>query len=130
MTSSTLAIHSRSSRCGSNSIAPVKTLLEADAPSNTFVRHMAEHLREANVPYSPQRVKSMTRVEILWHGSAIRCMKTFGTLRCQLCMEEKLATLRAHWQQPELLLNSIVEVDKGCKHRARFHRLSRCADQC
>ena len=54
-------------------------------------------------------------------------MKTFGTLRCQLSMEEKLAILRAHWEQRELLLNSIVEVDEGCKHRAKFHRLRRCA---
>ena len=106
----------------------VNALLIEDVPSNSFVRHMAEHLKEANEPYSPQRIKGSIKVEILWHGNAIGCMKTFGTLRCRLCMEEKLAILRANWQQPQSLMNSIVEVNEGCKHRTRFHRLRRCAD--
>jgi hypothetical protein len=41
-------------------------------------------------------------------------MKSFGTLRCQLCMEEKLAILHASSQQPDLLLNSLNEIDEGC----------------
>ena len=89
---------------------------------------MAEHLREEHTPYSPQIIRDMTQVEFLWQGKAISCMKSFGTLRCQLCMEEKLAILRASWQQPDLLLNTASELDEGCKHRTRFHRLCRCAD--
>ena len=106
----------------------VRSLLERNVPSNTFVRHMAEHLKEEEIQYSPQIIRDRTEVEILWQGKAISCMKTFGVLRCQLCMEEKLAILRAHWEQPELLLNSIIEVEESCKHRTRFHRLLRCAD--
>ena len=106
----------------------IRTLLERNVPSNTFVRHMANHLREEQHQYSPSNIRERIKVEFLWQGNAISCMKSFGTLRCQLCMEEKLAILRANWEQPNLLMNSVNEIDEGCKHRCRFHRLCKSAD--
>ena len=77
---------------------------------------MATHLRENSIQYSPQTIRENTKVEFLWQGNAISCMKSFGVLRCQLCMAEKLAIRRASWQQPALLLNRASELDEGCKH--------------
>ena len=91
--------------------------------SNSLIRHLASHYQGQDIPTYAQ-LRATTKVELLWTGKALSLQKSFGVLRCRLCSKERLATLKAKWCQPALIMNSPrMEVHEVCKHRASFHRL-------
>ena len=71
-------------------------------------------------------VRKIVRVETLWQGRAISCMKTFGKVSCRLCMQERLeihkAILKEKKNQTFNLLNSAHELYGACRHKTQFHR--------
>ena len=95
------------------------------ASTDAFARHFADHIGEDETP-SRGLIRPMFTNEILWQGDPVSCTKSFGTLNCTLCMQEKLAILKAtkarHPDSGEpLLMNSKQEIYGGCPHRTRFH---------
>ena len=61
---------------------------------------------------------TMFKVEILWKGNIISCMKSFGKRNCKLCMKERMAILNMWDNEPEKLINSRSEIFGGCRLQA------------
>jgi len=61
-------------------------------------------------------------MKILWQGDAISCMKSFGTLKCSLCMRERLEILKKSQKEQDKLINTCGEIYGACRHKTRFHR--------
>ena len=62
------------------------------------------------------------KVEIVWKGNPISCVKTFGTKNCKLCTKERLEIVKMCKYQPEKIINKCNEVYGACRHKPRFHR--------
>ena len=64
------------------------------------------------------------KVDILWKGNALSCVKTFGTRHCKLCSKERIAILHLTRKSPHLAINKCNEVHGACRHKPRFHRFA------
>ena len=89
--------------------------------SDTFSKHFAQHFpNTTNV--NARDIRNIVSMDILWHGNAIQCMKSFCTINCKLCMQERLAIHRAKIKEPDKVINSNHEIYGGCRHKTKFHR--------
>ena len=80
-------------RCATQHADDVCKLVNQGIPSDSFANHFATHFTgDEGVKCS--NVRKHMSVEILWKGNPITCMKTYGTNRCVLCMEERVAILK------------------------------------
>ena len=107
----------------------VRSLFKSRRRSTTFAHHYVEHLRKTGVTEccpGPPEIRASLDMEILWQGTALKCMRSFGRLNCQLCMEEKMRILSASRNPSIKLINSRSEIHEPCRHKASFHRL-RCS---
>ena len=100
----------------------VKSLVNKGKKSDTFAAHGAEHYHELGRKASVGMARAMFKVEVLWKGNIISCMKSFGKRSCKLCMKERMAILNMWETEPEKLINSRSEIFGGCRHKTRFHR--------
>ena len=100
----------------------VKSLVNTGKKSDTFAAHGAEHYHELGRKASVGMARAMFKVEVLWKGNIISCMKSFGKRSCKLCMKERMAILNMWETEPEKLINSRSEIFGGCRHKTRFHR--------
>ena len=101
----------------------VKDLIKLGKSSDTFAYHFAQHIDPTlhttiNVP----KIRGMVKMEVLWQGDPISCMKSFGTNACSLCMRERVEILNQHRKDPNSLINSNTEIYGACRHKTRFHR--------
>ena len=73
-----------------------------------------------------KKIKDYVRVkiEILWQGNPMSCVKTFGTRACKLCSKERSAILKLTRKTPNLAINKCNEVYGACRHKPRFHRFN------
>ena len=62
------------------------------------------------------------KVEILWQGNPISCMKTFKKVGCKLCMMERVHILKTEKVDEKNLINTNEELFGACRHNAHFHR--------
>ena len=62
------------------------------------------------------------KVEILWLGDPISCMKTFKKVGCRLCMMERVHILKAEKVDKTNIINVNEELFCACKHNTHFHR--------
>ena len=67
-------------------------------------------------------VKDKLRVEILWQGDPISCMKTFKKVGCRLCMMERVHILKVEKEDQKNFINVNEELFGACKHNTHFHR--------
>ena len=78
------------------------------------------------VPKGTERknIKSFVKVkvEIIWQGNLISCVKTFGTKSCKLCAKERYEILKLTRNNPRMAINKCNEVHGACRHKPRFHR--------
>ena len=96
-------------------------LIKGGKPQDSFARHFAE-LFEGKGRATAREVKDKFRVEILWQGDPISCMKTFKKVGCKLCMMERVHILKAEKEDCKNLINVNEELFGACKHNAHFHR--------
>jgi hypothetical protein len=68
------------------------------------------------------------RVDILWQGNPLSCVKTFGTRGCKLCAKERIEILRLVRLEPKKAINKNNEIYGACRHRPRFHKFCRLTD--
>ena len=73
-----------------------------------------------------KKIKDYVRVKIdlLWQGNPMSCVKTFGTRACKLCSKERSAILKLTRKTPHLAINKCNEVYGACRHKPRFHRFN------
>ena len=90
--------------------------------SDSFASHFAEHFKQSDEDVRRKHVREMVKMEILWQGDAISCMKSFGQLNCHLCMRERIEILKWSKKNLEKLINSRSEIYGACRHKTRFHR--------
>ena len=84
---------------------------------------MADHFDERNPKASIVMCsRAVVKMEILWKGNTISCIKSFGKKSCKLCMKERMAILNKWEDEPGLLMNSRSEIFGGCRRKTRFHR--------
>ena len=64
------------------------------------------------------------KVEILWKGNPLSCVKTFGSRACKLCSKERMEILKLVRKHPEKAINRCNEICGACRHKPRFHRFA------
>jgi len=111
----------------------VVKLIKTGQGADSFASHFAEHfvndeeklkefLKVEEVKATVGNVRKMVKMEVLWQGNPIKCMKSFGKRTCVLCMKERLEMLKRSKENPEQLINSRGEIYGACRHKTKFHR--------
>ena len=64
--------------------------------SDTFACHMAAHFENIydNKCFMATPLLPYVSTQVIWQGNVISCNKSFATLRCTLCMQERLDILK------------------------------------
>jgi GIY-YIG catalytic domain len=89
--------------------------------SDSFAAHFAQ-LVPTNTPDKDITGNIKFKVEILWQGNPLSCVRTFGTSTCKLCAKERLAILKLTRRTPHLAINKCTEIYGACRHKPNFHR--------
>jgi hypothetical protein len=99
----------------------VKNLFINGKSSNSFALHFASLIPDGT---TKKNVKDFIKVKvnILWQGDPLSCVKTFGTRNCTLCAKERYAIIKLTRETPNLAINKCNEVHGACHHKPRFHR--------
>ena len=75
-------------------------------------------------------MRDLVEVKVIWRGNPISCVKSYGKLNCQLCMNERIAILnnirKGKRLNQNLSINSNSEIYGACRHRPKFHRFTCC----
>ena len=102
-------------------IQDIKNLFINDKSSDSFALHFASLVPEGT---AKKNVKDFikVKVDILWQGDPLSCVKTFGTRSCKLCAKERYAIIKLTRETPNLAINKCNEVHGACHHKPRFHR--------
>ena len=102
-------------------VQDVKNLFINGKSSDSFASHFASLVPEGT---TKKQVKDFVKVkvDILWQGDPLSCVKTFGTRACKLCAKERYAIIKLTRETPNLAINKCNEVHGACRHRPRFHR--------
>ncbi len=68
-------------------VQDIKNLFINGKSSNSFALHFASLIPEGT---AKKNVKDFVKVkvDILWQGDPLSCVKTFGTRACKLCAKE------------------------------------------
>ena len=105
-------------------VQDTKRLVLSDKKSDSFANHFAKLVPEGT---EKKDIKNFikVKVEILWKGNPLSCVKTFGTKHCKLCSKERMAILNLTRKHPEMAINKCNEVYGACRHRPRFHRFKK-----
>ena len=102
-------------------VQDVKKLVTDGTSSDSFAAHFA-----TLVPKGTQKkeVKNFVKikVDIIWQGDPISCVKTFGSRGCKLCSKERYEILKLTRNTPKMAINKCNEVHGACRHKPRFHR--------
>ena len=91
--------------------------------SDSFAHHFCQMIPPET---DKKKIKDYVRVKIdlLWQGNPMSCVKTFGTRACKLCSKESLAILKLTRKTPHLAINKCNEVYGACGHTPCFHRFN------
>lgn len=103
-------------------VGDVKRLVTKGRRSDSFAEHFAELVP---VGTTPKEIRNHVKVkiDILWKGDPLTCVKTFGSKKCRLCAKERLAILLSSRNEPEKTINKCKEIYGACRHKPRFHKL-------
>ena len=101
-------------------VQDVKRLFIEDKRSDSFAAHFAALVPEGT---AKKNVKDFikVKVDILWHGDSLSCVKTFGTKGCKLC-SKGYSIIKLIHTTPHLAINKCNEVHGTCCNIPRFHR--------
>ena len=102
-------------------VQDVRKLVISEKNSDSFAAHFANQ-----VPQNTEK-KAINgyvdfRVELIWKGDPLTCVKTFGTRRCKLCAKERLEIIKMCKFKPNEIINKCNEVYGACRHKPKFHR--------
>ena len=102
-------------------VQDVKRLVVSKMNSDSFATHFGKLIPEGT---EKKAIKGLVdlKVEIIWQGNPISCVKTFGTRNCKLCTKERLEIVKTCKYYPNKIINKCNEVYGACRHKPRFHR--------
>ena len=102
----------------------VRSLSDQNRVSGSFARHWGQTCPAPphSLP-SPGMIRDSCTWDNIWCGDAIQTSKCFGTWDCGLCQAEKVAIIKASWQDPDNLMNTCREIYGTCRHNAKLHKL-------
>mgnify|MGYP001787478984 FL=1 len=103
----------------------VQQLINKGVKSDSYARHFATQFDPMLYPDSnptPANQRKGITCSIIWQGNPISVAKTFATKNCALCAKERVAILKQHKSNPQLLINSNNEIYGACRHHPKFHR--------
>ena len=98
--------------------------------SSTLANHITKHLyalrarEEINVDNNlTAQIRNLMEFKVLWTGNPISTVNTFGSDKCELCMEERLIlTSELLHSKGKKCLNRANEIFGPCRHKPKFHR--------
>ena len=93
--------------------------------SGAFAKHWANHFLEPDgeVP-TKQAINETVKYNFVYCcKEVINSSKNFGCRSCRLCQQERLALLKAGWNDPDKVLNDRNEIYGACRHKGRIHNL-------
>jgi hypothetical protein len=99
----------------------VKKLVERKITSDSFAAHMAEHFNEGSKVRASQ-VRKKIKIDIIWQGNAINCMKSFKKFCCTLCTRERCEIIKRTLKNENNTINNCSEIYGACRHNTKFHR--------
>ena len=102
-------------------VQDVRKLYISEKSSDSFAAHFAKGI-PMNVDKKTIKDFIKFKVDIIWHGNPLSCVKTFGTRGCKLCAMERLEILKLTRTNRKLAINKCNEVYGACRHKPRFHR--------
>ena len=71
----------------------------------------------------------MTVHEILYEGNPLKMVKTYGSNKCILCMEERLAIFKESCRNKKKIINKRDEIYTTCNHNVYFHHYSKNTEE-
>ena len=91
--------------------------------ADSFAKHFANQCRDCK-SYNAVRakIKTIMKPSIIWQGDRIQCMKSARTMRCKICMIERLEILHQIKENKALVINNNSDIFSSCKCGARFHK--------
>ena len=108
----------------SQHIGEVKKLVNRGEGSDSFAKHFASHFTDST-NITRDDINRLIKIDVMWQGDPISCVKSFGKMSCSLCMKERVEILKASKKQPRQLINSRNEIYGACRHKTKFHRFTR-----
>ena len=86
---------------------------------------LSQYHRNRQTKLTIGEARKNVSVTILRQGNPISCNKSFGKLKCSLCMKERLKILSYSRDNPNLIINSNSEFYGACRHKPKFHRYAK-----
>ena len=105
-------------------VQDVKTLVMTGKKSDSFAEHFAQ-LVPKGLERKEVAKEIQFKVDILWKGNPVSCVKTFGTKKCKLCSKERIEILNSIYKDPTKTINKNNEIYGACRHNPKFHEFCR-----
>ena len=93
----------------------------------TLAGHLSDHLKSLHPPstkFTCGLVRALVEVKPIWQGDPLSVMKSFRTRSSGLCNEERIQILKTRNRQPNNVINTRIDLMRGCHHTPKFHRYS------
>ena len=88
---------------------------------------MAEHFKKDSKIQAYQ-VREKIKIDIIWQGNPINCMKSFKSFGCTLCNKERCEIIKRTLKNDNKTMNYCSEIYGACRHNAKFHRFINMTD--
>ena len=97
----------------------LQRLLKNGQKPDSFAAHFVQHF---NSTTSRTELRKCMTFKILKQLNPIGAMKTFTKPNCDLCMQERLTTLKMIRDKRVTLMNTNLEIYGACRHKTCFHQ--------
>ena len=100
-------------------------LLKNGQKSDSFASHFKQHF---NTTTSRTDLRKYMTSKVVKQLNYIGAMKTFTKPNCNLCMEERLTTLKKIRDKRVTIMNKNSEIYGSCRHKTIFRRFCLSTD--
>ena len=97
----------------------LQRLLKNGQKSDSFAAHFVQHF---NITTSRTELRKCMMFKVLKQLNPIGAMKTFTKPNCNLCMQERLTTLKMIRDKCVTVMNKNLEIYGACRHMTCFHQ--------
>ena len=97
----------------------LQRLLKNGQKSDSFAAHFVQHFKSTT---SCTELRKCMTFNVLKQLNPIGTMKTFTKPDCNLCMQERLTTLKMIRDKRVTVMNKKSEIYGACRHQTCFHQ--------
>lgn len=101
----------------------VRRLLSRGDRKDSFALHFGRIFQNFHNPSNKIQLSLMT-LHKTHQGNPIACVPSFGSPKCHLCNQEKIAMFNLYRKNPNQMINHKSEITSKCKHKPQFHRFT------